>query len=55
MAVTRKACPGEGVMEQEQRFLSALASVATFRIEGDLLVLRRADDSGLVEARKLSK
>jgi len=55
MAVTRKACTGEGIMEQEQRFLSALASVTTFRIEGDLLVLRRADDSRLVEARKLSK
>ena len=52
MAVTRKACTGEGVMEQEQRFLSALAAVATFRIEGDVLVLRRADDSPLVEARK---
>ena len=55
VAVTRKACTGEGVMEQEQRFLSALPSVATFRLEGDALVLRRADDSVLIEARKSSK
>jgi heat shock protein HslJ len=42
-AATRKACPQPGVMEQEHAFLAALANVATARIEGDRLELRRAD------------
>jgi heat shock protein HslJ len=42
-AATRKACPQPGVMEQERTFLDALASVATSRLEGDRLELRRAD------------
>jgi len=42
-AVTRKLCASpEGVMEQEQQFLHALATVATARIEGDRLELRTA-------------
>lgn len=44
-ATTRRTCPGEGVMEQEQAFLNALASVATMRIEGDRLEFRTADDA----------
>jgi heat shock protein HslJ len=42
-ALTRKMCPQEGVMEQEQAFLAALESVATARVEGDRLELRTAD------------
>jgi heat shock protein HslJ len=42
-AATRMMCATEGVMEQEQAFLSALGKVATFRTEGDRLELRGAD------------
>jgi heat shock protein HslJ len=55
LAVTRRACTGEGVMEQEQRFVSALASVAICQVEGETLVLQRADASRVVEARKVAK
>jgi heat shock protein HslJ len=42
-AATRKMCASpEGVMEQEQQFLRALATVATARFEGDRLELRTA-------------
>jgi len=44
-ATTRKMCPGEGVMEQETRFLTALTTAATWRIDGDTLELRTADDA----------
>lgn len=39
-AVTRKMCAEPGVMEQEQNFLQALASVSDARVEGDRLELR---------------
>jgi heat shock protein HslJ len=42
-AATRRMCAGEGVMEQEAAFLTALESVDTMRFEGDRLELRRAD------------
>jgi heat shock protein HslJ len=43
-ASTRRMCvEPEGVMEQEQQFLSALAKVTSARIEGDRLELRAAD------------
>jgi heat shock protein HslJ len=35
----------EGIMEQEQAFLAALQSAATFRIEGDTLEMRTAADA----------
>jgi heat shock protein HslJ len=42
-AATRKWCPQpDGVMEQEDRFLRALASAATWRLDGDRLELRTA-------------
>ncbi|HEX9207032.1 MAG TPA: META domain-containing protein [Steroidobacteraceae bacterium] len=41
-AVTRKMCAEPGVMEQEQSFLQALASVSAARVEGDRLELRTA-------------
>jgi heat shock protein HslJ len=40
---TRKMCAGEGLMAQEQMFLTALESVASMRFEGNRLELRRAD------------
>ena len=42
-ATTRKLCPGEGVMEQETQFLTALTTAATWSISGNELELRTAD------------
>jgi heat shock protein HslJ len=42
-AVTRMACAGDGVMQQEREFLSALQSAATWGFMGKLLDLHRAD------------
>lgn len=42
-ATTRKMCAGEDLMAQEQAFLEALQTVATARIEGHRLELRRTD------------
>jgi heat shock protein HslJ len=43
---TMMACEGpEGIMEQEQEFLSALATAATYRIQGNMLEMRTADDA----------
>ncbi len=43
---TRKACAEpEGVMEQEGRYLAALQSAATFRIEGNKMELRTEEGS----------
>jgi len=45
-AATRMLCgKPEGVMDQEQRFLAALATVATARFEGARLELRTAGDA----------
>ena len=42
----------EGVMEQEQQFLAALQSAATFQIAGDQLQIRSADNSLAVVATR---
>jgi uncharacterized lipoprotein YbaY len=43
-ATTRKACAQpEGIMEQEQQYLTALSSAATHRLVGNKLELRTAD------------
>jgi len=44
-AATRRMCAAAGVMEQEQAFFKALASVATMRMEADRLELRTAEDA----------
>ena len=44
-ASTRRMCPGEGVMEQEQAFFAAMQTVTTMRMEGDRLEMRTADDA----------
>lgn len=44
IAVTEMYCASpEGIMEQEERFLDALTTVATYEIRGDSLTLRTAD------------
>ncbi len=50
-ASTRKMCPGEGVMEQEQQFLAALTTVATWEIAADQVTLRTADGAMAVTAK----
>jgi heat shock protein HslJ len=52
-ATTRRFCPDEGAMEQEQAFLGALQTVATVRIEGDRLEFRTADDALALMLRRL--
>ena len=43
---TDMACEGpEGIMEQEQAFLNALATAATYQIQGNTLEMRTADDA----------
>jgi len=49
---TRKLCEQPGVMDQEQQFLKALESVATFRQEGARAELRTADGALAVSLLK---
>jgi heat shock protein HslJ len=55
MGSTRRMCLGDGVMQQERRFLAALGAAATWAIEGDTLDLRRTDGSRLVQAKRVVK
>ncbi|MGJ7511339.1 META domain-containing protein [Variovorax sp. GT1P44] len=43
VATTRRMCTGEGVMQQEREFLSALKSTTTWSISGGLLDMHRPD------------
>ena len=46
IGLTDMACEGpDGIMEQEQAFLAALATAVTYRVEGNTLELRTADDA----------
>ena len=49
-AVTRMACAGDGVMQQEREFLSALQSATTWGFMGKLLDLHRADGERVLTA-----
>jgi heat shock protein HslJ len=50
-AATRMFCGGEGVMEQEQQFLAALASATTWSIERGMLDMHRGDGERVLTAR----
>lgn len=50
-AATRMFCGGEGVMEQEQQFLAALASATTWAIERGMLDMHRGDGERVLTAR----
>ena len=52
VAVTRKMCPNVELMEQEQQFLKALATVATASFEGNQLEMRTADGALAVTLTK---
>lgn len=46
VATTRMLCSApEGIMEQEQAFIAALESAATYQVRGDTLEMRTADDA----------
>jgi heat shock protein HslJ len=49
-AVTRMNCEGDGVMQQEREFLSALASATTWGFMGKLLDMHRADGERVLTA-----
>jgi len=50
-AVTRMACPAQGVMEQEREMLAALESTSTWTVEGGELDMHRADGQRTLHAR----
>ncbi len=53
VAATRKACGSpDGVMEQEARYLAALETVTTYRVEGSRLQLRTATGALAVDLRR---
>jgi len=47
---TRKACTGEGVMQQEREFLAALKSAKLWSITGGMLDVHRADGERVLNA-----
>jgi heat shock protein HslJ len=49
-AATRKACAEEGVMEQERKFLAALATARVWTVEGGTLDVHRADGERVLMA-----
>ena len=49
-AVTRITCGGDGVMQQEREFLSALESTATLGFIGKMLDMHRADGERVLTA-----
>ena len=50
VAVTRMACGGDGVMQQEREFLSALQATTTWGFIGNLLDMHRADGERVLTA-----
>lgn len=49
-ATTRKACPAEGVMEQERQFLAALKTATVWTVESGTLDVHRADGERVLTA-----
>jgi heat shock protein HslJ len=49
-ALTRMSCGGEGIMRQEQEFLSALQSATTWGFMGKMLDMHRADGERVLTA-----
>lgn len=49
LATTRMTCMGDGVVEQEQYYLAALSSVATWEIRGERAQLRSAEGTLAVD------
>jgi heat shock protein HslJ/uncharacterized membrane protein len=51
---TRKACGGEGVMEQERKFLAALKTAQVWTVESGTLDVHRADGERVLNATAAS-
>jgi heat shock protein HslJ len=51
VASTRKACVGAGIMEQERRFLAALAAATNWSVRNGTLEMRRADGERALTAK----
>ena len=54
-ATTRMACAGEGVMEQEQKFLAALKTTTLWAIQDGMLDVHRADGERVLTASEMAK
>ena len=54
-ATTRRMCPGEALMQQEQNFLRALESVTTVRLQADRLEMRNTEGSLMVSAQRADR
>ena len=52
-ASTLMYCPGEGLMEQEGRFLYLLKEVRSYQIDGDILMMYGAGGREILVAGKL--
>ena len=52
---TRKACPAEGVMQQEREFLASLESAKRWTISGGMLDVHRADGERVLNAIKTAR
>ncbi len=53
-ATTRKACD-QAIMDQEQQYLAALATAATYRLDGSRLELRTADGALAADFSRVSQ
>ncbi len=49
-STTRKACAGDGVMQQEREFLAALATATKWSVRGGMLEVHRADGQRVLNA-----
>jgi heat shock protein HslJ len=49
-ALTRKACPGDGVMEQERELVAAIESAKTWSVRDGMLDVHRADGERVLTA-----
>ncbi len=52
---TRKACPAEGVMQQEREFLAALETAKLWDIRGGMLDVHRADGERVLNANAVPR
>jgi len=54
ISATKKACAlPQGVMEQEQAYLAALSTAATYTVDGNRMEMRTADDAIAVSLQKV--